>query len=183
MRRIELLVVILLLGIAGIAEATGPQNVADKLRDWQKGVWISPGGTYTIWTDTHYFVVQGQTYDDSANVYCGASQVAFTDKGVARKQLVRVRKSPNQSWFISTTPEDFDSLGMELPLVIDEAKFKPGTCVIEKGIIYDSVDEVKPDYILMSTCGGDKVKLYSNGVCDYLPTGGSPARSIRIEKP
>ncbi|MEW5700970.1 MAG: hypothetical protein AB1792_01900 [Candidatus Zixiibacteriota bacterium] len=182
MRRLGVLTALLLLSAGSMSHATGPTDVEEKLRTWQKGVWLNPGGTYTVWTDTHYFVVQGQRDGDSANVYCGASQVAFTDKGIARKQLVRVRKSPNQSWYISTTPEDFDTLGMERPLAFDESKFKPGTCIIEKGIIYDAVDEVTPDYILLSTCGGDRIKLYREGIMEYLPSGGGAFRSIKIEK-
>jgi len=165
---------------ASALDAGQPGNAAEKLRSWQVGVWLSPGGTYTVWTETHYFVVQGGVIGDSANIYCGASQIAFTDKGVARKQIVRVRKTPGQDLY-ANTGDYFDSLGMEQPLVIDESKFKPGTCAYDKGILYDSIDSVGADFILMSTCGGDKIKLFSNGVSLYLPASGGEAKSVRVE--
>ena len=175
-----LLTILALVLLAGAVHAGQPGNAAEKLRSWQVGVWLSPGGTYTVWTETHYFVVQGFLQQDSANIYCGASQIAFTDKGVARKQIVRVRKTPGQDLY-ANTGDYFDSLGMEQPLVIDESKFKPGTCAYDKGILYDSIDSVGTDFILMSTCGGDKVRLLSNGVSLYLPTSGGEAKSVRVE--
>lgn len=172
-----------ILGLAlltGTVQAAQPGNVAEKLRTWQKGVWISSGGVYTIWTDTHYFVVQGGVIGDSANIYCGASQIQFTEKGIARSQVVRVRKTPGQALF-AKTDDIFDSTGHERPLVIDETKFKPGTCAYDKGILYDSIDSVGTDFILMSTCGGDRIRLLSNGVSVYLPASGGEAPSVRIE--
>ena len=166
--------------LAGATHAGQPGNLAEKLRAWQKGVWISSGGTYTIWTDTHYFVVQGTVMQDSANVYCGASQIEYTDKGIARSQVVRVRKTPGQALF-AKTDDIFDSTGHEKPLVIDESKFKPDTCAYDKGILYDSIDSVGTDFILMSTCGGDKIRLSSNGTSVYLPASGGEAVSVRIE--
>lgn len=180
MRIANRLLVTLVVSCPILAAATQPEPVADRLRTWSKGVWSSGAGAYTIWTDSHYFVLQGSTVDDSANVYCGVSQVIYTDKGIARKQLVRVRKTPNQSWFASAG-SDYDSTGAETPLVIDEGKFQRGTCVIDKGIIYDVVEEVTDEYILMTTCGGDKIQLYRDGVSAYLPAGGGEFRSIRIE--
>ena len=118
--------------------------------------------------------------DDSANVYCGASQIEYTDKGIARSQVVRVRKTPGQALFAATT-DIFDSTGHEKPLVIDETKFKPGTCAYDKGILYDSIDSVGSDFILMSTCGGDRIRLLSSGVSVYLPISGGEAKSVRVE--
>ena len=166
--------------LSGATYTGQPGNVAEKLRTWQKGVWTSSGGTYSIWTDTHYFVVQGIVMDDSANVYCGASQIEYTDKGIARSQVVRVRKTPGQALFAATT-DIFDSTGHEKPLVIDETKFKPGTCAYDKGILYDSIDSVGSDFILMSTCGGDRIRLLSSGVSVYLPISGGEAKSVRVE--
>ena len=181
MRKLQALVISLILTLGVVVEATGPPpDVAARLRDWQKGVWVSGAGTYTIWTDSHYFVIQASPQGDSLNIYCGSSQVVYTDKGVARKQLVRVRKVPGQTLYAGLT-DAYDSTGAETPLIIDESNFKPGQCVQVEGIIYDSVDEVGDDYILMSTCNGDKIKLYRNGISAFLPAGGGEYRSVRIE--
>ncbi|HUU44194.1 MAG TPA: hypothetical protein VM118_00555 [Acidobacteriota bacterium] len=180
MRRVPTLIVAVALMLGVTAEATGPSNVAAKLRDWQKGVWVSGTGTYTVWTDTHYFVIQASPQGDSLNIYCGSSQVAYTDKGIARKQMIRVRKMPGQALFAGLT-DAYDETGSEMPLVIDEINFKPGQCVQLEGVIYDSVDEIGDDYILMSTCNGDKIKLHNNGTSAFLPADGGEFWSVRIE--
>ncbi|MBI5867597.1 MAG: hypothetical protein HZB43_04805 [candidate division Zixibacteria bacterium] len=178
MKRLLLTCVVLILATA--SHACQPGAIAEKLRTWQKGVWISSGGVYSIWTDTHYFVVQGNELQDSLNIYCGASQIEYTDKGIARSQVVRVRKTAGQALF-AKTDDIFDSTGHERPLVIDETKFKPGTCAFDKGILYDSIDSLGTDFILMSTCGEDRIRLHSNGTSFYLRASGGEVVSVRVE--
>jgi hypothetical protein len=69
----------------------------------------------------------------------------------------------------------------EAPMEIDPGLFAPGTCNIKDGIIYDSITEATDQYILLSTCNGDKEKIFSNGVSVYLPAGGGEAYAYRVE--
>ena len=69
----------------------------------------------------------------------------------------------------------------EIPLEIDTTQFAPNTCNIKDGIIYDSITEETDEYILLTTCNGDKEKIFSNGTAAYLPAGGGEFYSIRIE--
>ena len=68
-------------------------TTASKLQEWKRGVWLSSGGGYAVWTDTHYFVVWGSGEGAKAQVYCGSSRVRYTDKGIARHQNLRIRKT------------------------------------------------------------------------------------------
>jgi hypothetical protein len=151
----------------------------------RSGVWISSGGGYTIWTDAHYFVVIASGDSSSSNIYCGASRIRYTDKGIARNQTLRYRHTP------STAPVFFSDFSMfsegaansvvETPLQIDESKFCPGTCAMDQGVIYDSITEETGEYVLFSTCNGDQEKLFKDGRSVYLPAGGGEAWSYRIE--
>ncbi len=151
-----------------------------KLAQWRKGVWISGSGTYTIYTDTHYFVISYEGDSTSANLYFGASQVKFCKKGMARKQVIRLRQMPGRDMQLfkdfSFRPDH-----TEEPLSIDTTLFTPGVCNIKKGIIYDSITETTGEYILLATCNGDKEKIFSNGVSVYMPAGGGEYYSYRIE--
>ncbi len=71
-------------------------NGDTKLAEWRKGVWISDSGGYTVYTDTHYFVLSYGGDSTSPNLYFGASQVKFCKKGMARKQVIRLRQSPGR---------------------------------------------------------------------------------------
>jgi len=70
----------------------------------------------------------------------------------------------------------------EAPMDIDANLFSPGTCNVKDGIIYDSITEATDSYILLSSCNGDKEKIFSNGVSVYLPAGGGEAYAYRIER-
>ena len=65
---------------------------------------------------------------------------------------------------------------------IDDKLFSPGVCNIVDGIIYDSITEVTDTYILLSTCNGDREKIFANGVSVYLPADGGEAYAFRIEQ-
>jgi hypothetical protein len=174
------------LGIAGmfllfLVSCSGQSDdLKTKLAEWRKGVWILQDGSYAIYTDNHYFVVSVSGDSTSANIYCGASQVRFHSKGMARKQTIRVRQFPGRelNFFkqIAVQPD-----GKEIPLVMDTTQFAPNTCNIKDAIIYDSITEVTDDYILLTTCNGDHEKIFSNGISVYLPAGGGESYSYRIE--
>jgi len=161
------------------------QTTRERLIEWQRGVWISGGGAYTIWTESHYFVVQAAGDSSTANIYCGSSRVRFTDKGVARHQNLRVRQTPNSAMLIHGddsmySESDAGSL-IEAPLVIDMALFTPDECKVVDGVIYDSVAEETDEYILLSSCNGDKIKLFNNGRSLYISSDGNEFWSYRIE--
>jgi hypothetical protein len=70
---------------------------------------------------------------------------------------------------------------VEAQLEIDINMFKAGTCNIVEGVIYDSVTEETPDYILLSSCNGDRIKLFSDGRSLFMPAGGGESWSFRLE--
>ena len=70
---------------------------------------------------------------------------------------------------------------VEAPLEIDMSNFSPGVCNIVEGIIYDSVTEETPEYILLSSCNGDEIQLFSDGRYLYKSSDGSESWSYRIE--
>jgi hypothetical protein len=150
-----------------------------KLAEWRKGVWLLGDGSYAIYTDTHYFVVMVSGDTSAPNIYCGASQVKFHRKGMARKQVIRVRQLPGGE--LMTFKENVLGQNAEIPLEIDTTLFAPNTCNIKDGIIYDSITEETDEYILLTTCNGDHEKIFSNGTAAYLPAGGGEFYSIRIE--
>lgn len=153
----------------------------DSLREWRKGVWLLPDGSFTIYTDTHYFVLVAAGDSAAPNIYCGASQLRYHAKGMARKQVLRVRQSPRQP--ITFFRENvFRADQLEASMEIDPSLFSPGVCNVRDGIIYDSITEATDTYILLSTCNGDKEKVYSNGVSIYLPADGGEAYAYRIER-
>ncbi|MCJ7459371.1 MAG: hypothetical protein MUP17_10300 [candidate division Zixibacteria bacterium] len=161
--------------------STPPSDVKSKLAEWTKGVWILQDGSYAIYTDTHYFVISASGDSSSANIYCGASQIQFHNKGIARKQILRIRQFPGSKLtFFKEVIIQPDTT--EVPLMVDSTQFAPNACNIKDGIIYDSITEVKDDYILLTTCNGDHEKIYSNGVSVYLPAGGGEAYAFRIER-
>ncbi len=160
-------------------------STASKLQEWKRGVWLSSGGGYAVWTDTHYFVVWGSGEGAKAQVYCGSSRVRYTDKGIARHQNLRIRKTPSSELRIkddySMYPESENGGVVEAPLEIDMSNFSPGVCNIVEGVIYDSVTEETPEYILLSSCNGDEIQLFSDGRYLYKSSDGSETWSYRIE--
>jgi hypothetical protein len=160
--------------------STPPNNALSKLEKWRSGVWITDDGSYTIYTESHYFVLFASGDSSSANIYCGASQVRYHNKGMARRQVLRVRQLPgNQLTFFKEGVIQPDHT--ETPMEIDTSQFAPGTCNIKDGIIYDSITEIADDYILLATCNGDREKIFSNGISVYLPAGGGEHYAYRLE--
>ena len=157
-----------------------PMDAKTKLAHWMNGVWLMADGSYTIYTDTHYFVISASGDSASANIYCGASQVKYHNKGMARKQIIRLRQMPGATlqWY----KENIVDENAEIPLKIDTTQFAPNTCNIKDGIIYDSITEITNDYILLSTCNGDKEKILPSGVSIYMPKDGGEFYSYRIER-
>ncbi|NOY88398.1 MAG: hypothetical protein GXO93_03270 [FCB group bacterium] len=180
MYRVKIFVLLSLLSVIFLGSSKS-SNTAIKLKEWQKGVWIQPDGSYTIYTDTHYFVVSLNGDSSHTNIYCGASQIEYHNKGMARKQVLRIRKFPqgNLTFYKNSV---FQSDKTEKKLTIDSTLFSPGKCNIVDGIIYDAITEETDNYILLSTCNGDKEKIFSNGVSVYLPASGGEFYSYRVEK-
>jgi hypothetical protein len=161
-------------------ETKNESSEVNKLEEWRKGVWLLGDGSYAIYTDDHYFVVMVSGDSASPNIYCGASQVVYHRKGMARKQVIRVRQYPGGE--LTTFKQNVLGHNAEIPLVIDTTLFVPNTCNVKDGIIYDSITEETDEYILLATCNGDYEKIYANGTSAYLPAQGGEFYSIRIEK-
>ncbi len=157
------------------------QNPEARLREWRKGVWLLPDGSFTIYTDSHYFVLVASGDSSNPNVYCGASQVRYNAKGMARKQVLRLRQVPGHH-AVFFTENIFQEDKTETPLKIDATLFTPGACNIKEGVIYDAITEMTDTYILLSTCNGDKEKIFANGISVYLPAGGGEAYAYRVER-
>ena len=185
MRRSNLIVtmsfLLILLVSCSVPSIDTGKDLRTKLAEWRKGVWLSEDGSYTVYTDSHYFVLFAVGDTSSANIYCGASQIQFHNKGMARKQVLRIRQFPGDKLNFFNEPV-FQPDHTEAPMKIDTTLFAPNTCNIQDGIIYDSITEVTEEYILLSTCNGDHIKIFSNGVSVYLPAGGGEAYSYRIER-
>lgn len=174
--------VALLLALGSFAQDRASTNdIQTKLTEWRRGVWINGAGTYTIWTDSHYFVVSYEGDTASPNLYIAASQVRFHNKGIARQQVLRLREVPggDRQMFRETA---FRSDHTETPMAFDSSLFKPDVCNIIAGVIYDAVTEVTEEYILLATCNGDMEKIFSNGVSVYMPAGGGEFHSYRVEQ-
>jgi hypothetical protein len=170
-----------LIAVLAFTLACSPSlTTADKLRQWRQGVWQLADGSYTIFTENHYFVVSASGDSTRANIYCGASQIRFTDKGIARKQTLRIRKFPGGDLkLLKDTPPSSNET--QPILAVDMSQFQPGTCNTTEGIIYDSVSEETDDFILLSTCNGDREKLFPDGRSVYLPASGGEHWAYRIE--
>lgn len=158
-----------------------PDDVETRLREWRKGVWLLPDGSFTVYTDNHYFVLVAIGDSSSRNIYCGVSQVRYHAKGMARKQVLRIRQVPGGESTIYNK-NLFRPDHTEAPMDIDSSLFSSGVCNIKDGIIYDSITEVTDECILLSTCNGDKEKIFSNGVSVYLQAGGGEAYAFRVER-
>lgn len=171
---------VLIIG-GGCATRTDDNSVGARLAKWRQGVWVSGSATYTIYSASHYFVISCEGDSAAPNLYIGASQVAFHEKGIARRQLIRLRQFPG-SPLSSFHDIDFSADHAEPALVIDTTLFVPGSCTVKEGIIYDAVTEVTDTSILLSTCNGDREMIYSNGVSAYLPASGGEYFSYRIEE-
>jgi len=181
MKKFNLFALVIIFLLLVVSCSTPPKDLKTKLAEWRKGVWILQDGSYAIYTDSHYFVLVASGDSSSPNIYCGASQIQYHNKGMARKQIIRVRQFPGSNLtFFQKVVLQADTT--ETPLKLDTSQFAPNTCNIKDGIIYDSITEVKDNYILITTCNGDQEKIFSNGVSVYLPAGGGEAYAFRIER-
>jgi hypothetical protein len=156
-------------------------SVRDRLIKWRTGVWLSAGGTYTIWTPKHYFVLSMSGDSASPNLYYGCSQVSYHEKGITRHQVQRFRRFPggDPTMFSENTLTGDDT---EAPYAPDTTLFNPDHCVIKDGVIYDAVVEATDTYILLISCNGDREKIFSDGRSVYMPAGGGEAYSYRVER-
>ena len=132
-------------------------SIAERMKEWQKGVWTCGPGSFAVWTDRHYFVVSASP--DGDNVYCGRAEVRYTDEGIETHQTVRVRQQPGGSLqtFVETS----------------ETPAQP---------ILHRVAEVGEDFVLFESCGGDRFRLRADGVEVYLPAQGGEVIWQRLER-
>ncbi len=177
--RYLLCVLVVLTGF--INSCSTEQTTGERLRQWRRGVWLLADGSYAIYTDNHYFVVSASGDSTRSNVYCGGSQIEFTDKGLARRQTLRIRKFPGGDLTLFKESRPHSDPPLVSPMELDMDLFQPGTCKIEGGIIYDSVTEVTAGYILLDTCNGDREKIFSDGRSVYMPANGGKFWAHRIE--
>ena len=166
--------------VVGCGSEPADRDVKSRLASWRQGVWVSGSATYTIYTGSHYFVISSEGDTAASNLYVGASQLVFHERGMARRQLIRLRQLPG-SELNSFRVIDLAADHEEPELEIDSLLFVPGTCTVKDGIIYDAVTEVTDSSILLSTCDGDKEIIYSNGISVYMPATGGEFYSYRIE--
>ena len=180
---IIVVLIALLMLLASCAQVEIPVKLQgkNKLAEWRKGVWITGTGTYTIYTNDHYFVLSFEGDSISPNYYFAASQVTYCSKGMARDQTVRFRQLPGGEP-LSFKETNFLPDHTEAPMVLDTTLFDPTACVIKDGVIYDAIIEETDEFILLATCNGDKEKIYSDGRSVYMPAGGGEFYSYRIEK-
>ena len=178
MRKFVLLVLVVVVGLSS-ASTTTPTS-EKKLREWRRGVWLLADGSYAVYTDNHYFVVSVSGDSARSNIYCGGSQIRFTPRGIARRQSLRIRKLPGGDLKLFKHSPVTKDHG-EPDLKIDMTQFQPGTCNVADNVIYDSLTEETDAYILLSTCNGDKEKIFSDGRSVYLPAGGGEFWAYRVE--
>jgi hypothetical protein len=131
-------------------------NLADRFRQWRKGVWSCGPGSFAVYTDDHYLVVSADP--DGSNVYCGRAEVRYTDDGIETRQTVRVRQRPD---------------GELVTLV--ESEVTPAQPTLHR------VAEVGEDFILFDSCGGDRFRLQADGTETYMPAEGPEVVWRRIE--
>ncbi len=176
-----LIIILTLIAALGSGSTTEVESARDKLIKWRTGVWLSAGGTYTIWTPKHYFVLSMSGDTTNPNLYYGCSQVSYHEKGLTRHQVQRFRIFPggDLTMFSENT---FTAENSETPYSPDTTLFDPKKCVIQDGVIYDAIIEITDTYILLATCNGDREKIFSNGKSAYLPAGGGEFYSYRVEE-
>ena len=173
------MLVLLSLMLCSCAEVQ--ETSENNLEKWRKGVWISGNGTYTIYTDSHYFVISMEGDSSRPNLYIGASQLGYFNQGLARHQVSRFRQAPGRDLVFFSDKIVTDN-NTEIPFNADSTLFTPGSCNIKDGVIYDVIIEETDEYILLATCNEDKEKIYANGVSAYLPASGGEYLSYRIEQ-
>lgn len=176
-----LIVIPVLLAIAGTGSPNENKSVRDKLIEWRTGVWLGAGGTYTIWTPKHYFVLSTSGDTANPNLYYGCSQVSYHEKGLTRYQVQRFRKFPggDLTMFSENT---LTAEHRESPYSPDTTLFDIKTCVIKDGVIYDAITEITDTSVLLNSCYGDKERIFSDGKAVYFPAGGGQFWSYRVEE-
>jgi len=175
-----LIIVPALISALGCGPPTEVESARDKLIEWRTGVWLSGGGTYTIWTPEHYFVLSMTGDTSNANLYYGCSQVSYHEKGLTRHQVQRFREFPGGD-LIMFSENTLTADNSETPYSPDTTLFDPKKCVIQDGVIYDAIIEITDTCILLATCNGDREKIFSNGKSVYLPASGGEYYSYRVE--
>lgn len=171
---------ILILTFGLVSSCTRTLTTEEKIRQWRRGVWLLGDGSYAVYTDNHYFVVSASGDGAGSNIYCGGSSIRITGKGIARRQTLRIRKLPGGD--LATFKEQSSASGSdEAALDLDMALFRPGSCNVQDGVIYDSVTEATDEYILLSTCNGDEEKIFSDGRSVYMPASGGEYWARRVE--
>lgn len=131
-------------------------TIAERIQAWRKGVWSDGENSFAIWTDRYYFVISVSSAGE--NIYCGASEVRYTDEGIETYQKVRVRRPPGGELFTFVET--------------DKQKARP---------ILHRITEVGEDFILFESCAGDHFRLQADGVEVYMPAGGNDVIWRRIE--
>jgi hypothetical protein len=175
-----IIIIPVLIAFLGIGSPTKDESVRDKLIKWRTGVWLTPGGTYTVWTPEHYFVLSMAGDSANPNLYYGCSRVSYHEKGMTRYQVQRFREFPGN--FTMFSEPAMAKNHEEIPYSPDTTLFDTTKCVIKDGIIYDAVIEVTDSTILLLSCNGDREKIFNNGKSVYLPATGGEAYSYRVEK-
>lgn len=171
----------LLACVLGYAGEDSALTAGEKLKSWRKGIWISGTGTYTVYSDRHYFVISSEGDSANQNLYYASSQVSYHQKGMTRHQVTRYRQRPGDRplvWKKSIFTADHS----ESPPPVDTTLFTPGICVIQDGVIYDYILEATDTYVLLATCNGDREKIFNDGRSAYLPAAGGQFWSYRVEK-
>ena len=122
-----LIIISILVEVSLSEQPTQATSVREKLIEWRKGIWLSGGSTYTIWTPRHYFVLSMSGDSTNANLYYGCSQVTYHEKGVTRHQVQRYRKFPggDLTMFWDYMLTDTNS---EKPYTPDTTLFNPNAC-------------------------------------------------------
>lgn len=145
---------------------------------WAKGVWLFENSSYMVVTDSHYFVITASGDTTNPLIYCAASQLAFTPKGMVHAERL----------FAAHRPEGEDELYRaaqldgELPLSVDTSLFVSGKSVGVNDVWYDAIIELTDDYVLLATNNGDKAKFYKDGRAVYMPKAGGEFVSYKVEQ-
>lgn len=145
---------------------------------WAKGVWLFGNSSYMVVTDNHYFVITASGDTSNPLIYCAASQLAFTTKGIVHvERLFAAHRPEGEDELIRAT-----ELEKELPQSIDTNLFVDGRSVEVDGVWYDAIIEATDEYMLLATNNGDKAKFFKDGRSVYVPKEGGEFVSYKVEQ-
>ncbi|MBK7142099.1 MAG: hypothetical protein IPH75_08470 [bacterium] len=145
---------------------------------WAKGVWLFENSSYMVITDSHYFVITASGDTSNPLIYCAASQLAFTPKGLVHtERLFAAHRPEGENELFRATQTD-----RELPLSVDTAKFVAEKSEVVNDVWYDAIIELTDDYVLLSTNNGDKAKFFKDGRAVYMPKAGGEFISRKVEQ-